>query len=758
MKYILTTLFTIIVLYTGIFSQTKGYFQFRGRVYYQGKGIEQASIKIYLNDNLIKTASSKQFGKFDLQFDLNKYFVVKIKKDNKSRTIIVNTTVPRSKRNKTLDHYKVINLVESKSNDLFKLILYYDTKRNKFVIDAASEDLENGKSPYSEATVSQLKHKIEYLTKLLKNNEKLQKEGRKNVPKNQIIVKSHEVVKVIRDIHQDSADIVEIIKNTKQDDCVLKSLDNNIFPDDAYKDNEAIIELRKQLKDIEKTEADSPKKKIKIQEKRLEIIKKAISLSGKDVKEHLQTAVTDYEKNLLEQKLSKISSLQEAMEQIETQLNLAKQTIRTQELKIENEKIVRIFLIFILVIAGIILFVSYIIYKDKKKTNSKLAFQNHELEKLSIVASETTNAVIITDKKGQFIWVNKGYNKLFEYENIQHGKKNIFNMGYDEKVYDKIKLALNKGEATEYITKSKSGSGKVIWVQASVTPILNKINEVSKLVIIYSDITQVKEAQQKIAKQNKQIMDSIHYAKRIQDATLPSERLFKSYFPNSFIYFKPRNVVSGDFYWLSVQDDKFFVAAVDCTGHGVPGAFMSLIGNALLNNIVNERKIYNPAKILGELNKGVLKALNQSNNGQIEKGSDGMDLTICRFDKNKNEIQMALANHTAFIIDNKQEVIEIDGDDISIGDLLFDIKDVKFTTHTVNFKKGDTIYLFSDGYQDQLGGPKYKKLLAKHFKQILQNNNNNDISLISEELNNKLTNWKKNYEQTDDILVMGMRL
>ncbi len=761
MKHILTILLTFLFC-INIFSQSQGYFQFRGRVYDKGKGVEGASIKVYLNNSLISSSTSQQLGKFTLKFDLNKYFVVEIARNNRFRTVIVNTKVPRYEQKKALDSYEVVNLVEKDKNDLLRLLFSYNYKQRKFVMYDAPKNMQNYEHQTIEPTISDLQNQVSYLKKLLSGYEDLKKysETAKD-PKGLINPKNRDsdyVSHVIKTVAKDSAYISKIIKNSGTNDSIFDFLDQYVLPDKSIKNNKDIRQLKKELKEIEQTELDSQQKDIKIQEKKIEIIGKAINLSQQRLKLDGQRVLSDSERVKLKKRISELVHFEKAAEQVKFELNQAKHEIKNKELELANERIIRWFLIFIIFVTIVSLILARIIYKDKKKTSIKLEAQNRELEKLSIVASETTNAIVITDRKGDFSWVNKGYNKLFEHENIQHVKQNIFNMGYDKAVYDKIREAVNTGKATEYITQVKLSSGKLIWVQASVTPILNKLRKVSKLVIIYSDITEVQEAKRKISRQNQQIMDSITYAKRIQDATLPSEALFKSYFPNSFIYFKPRDVVSGDFYWLSVQEDKLFVAAVDCTGHGVPGAFMSLIGNSLLNNIVNERKIFDTADILKELNKGVLKALSQREYNKQMMSSDGMDLTICRFDKNSEAIQIALANHHAVIIDDKQNIVDIAGDDISIGDILLNNREVKFTNHTVNYKKGYTIYLFSDGYHDQLGGDKYKKMLMKNFKTILQDNNAANMSSVADNLNAKLKDWKGNYGQTDDILVMGIRL
>jgi len=267
---------------------------------------------------------------------------------------------------------------------------------------------------------------------------------------------------------------------------------------------------------------------------------------------------------------------------------------------------------------------------------------------------------------------------------------------------------------------------------------------------------QIKSQNKQLKKQNHQIMASINYGKRIQEAILPSNQLLSHFFPESFVFFLPRDVVSGDFYWLSVQGDKLFVAAVDCTGHGVPGAFMSLIGNSLLNHIVNEKGVYKPSEILKELHTGVKKALTQSKS-ESDDNVDGMDMTLCCFDKSTKEIQLACANHTAFIINN-DEVQEIEGDEFSIADELIGDDVPEFTNHVIPMNKNATLYMFSDGFPDQFGGPKNKKFYTGKLKELFIKNQQLSATDQYDVLNKTFTEWKGENKQLDDVLVMGFKL
>ena len=255
-----------------------------------------------------------------------------------------------------------------------------------------------------------------------------------------------------------------------------------------------------------------------------------------------------------------------------------------------------------------------------------------------------------------------------------------------------------------------------------------------------------------IEEKNKNITDSIIYAKRIQDATLPDKDLVRNYLENSFVLFKPKDIVSGDFYWIDKVGDNILFAVVDCTGHGVPGAFLSLIGHNSLNQIVNELKIYQPAKILEELNRIVSKTL--QNNLEATNIKDGMDMSICSLNIKTNELQFAGAFNPLYLVrDNQME--EIKGDKIAIGSGMD--ANPKFTNNVIQLKEGDCIYLFSDGYADQFGGPKGKKFKYSRFKEVLVEIHQKDMNEQCHILNDMITEWQGDLEQIDDVCVIGLR-
>ncbi|MCQ2608732.1 MAG: SpoIIE family protein phosphatase [Bacteroidales bacterium] len=261
---------------------------------------------------------------------------------------------------------------------------------------------------------------------------------------------------------------------------------------------------------------------------------------------------------------------------------------------------------------------------------------------------------------------------------------------------------------------------------------------------------------EELSKSNRLIKASISYAKRIQDAILPSISVLHDYIPSAFILFKPRDVVSGDFYWFLEKENKMYVAVVDCTGHGVPGAFMSMIGATLLQQITY-KKLRTPAEILDKLNLGVRSALNQKENATADSQEDGMDITLCLIDKENRTVQIAAANHVAYCVHD--DLIEtIDGDMASVGGSITSETTGGFTNHEFTYTQGTRLYMFSDGFQDQFGGENNKKFLGVHFKKLLFESSNLPMEQQCELLDKTFEDWKGSRKQIDDVLVLGLEL
>lgn len=312
------------------------------------------------------------------------------------------------------------------------------------------------------------------------------------------------------------------------------------------------------------------------------------------------------------------------------------------------------------------------------------------------------------------------YKPLSEHDNLGHALiKMRYNLAENERILEQKVI-----ERTEEVVRQKE-------------EILHKTTELEQLFT--------------------QVTDSIRYAKRIQEAILPPEFYAKTILPNSFILYKPKDIVSGDFYWLDKKDGKSMVAAVDCTGHGVPGAFMSIVGFNLLKDIVNNSGLEAPGEIMDAMSDGVNKTLhNKTEDESAQKTKDGMDMSMLSIDYSTNKVQFAAANNPLYIIRNS-EVIQYKADKFPIGYNIFD-EPKKYTTQTIDVQKGDILYIFSDGYADQFGGPKGKKLMAGKFREILIEASKLPITKQKEFLNNIIEDWKGPHEQVDDMLVIGVAI
>ncbi|KPL13630.1 MAG: hypothetical protein AMS26_13665 [Bacteroides sp. SM23_62] len=257
--------------------------------------------------------------------------------------------------------------------------------------------------------------------------------------------------------------------------------------------------------------------------------------------------------------------------------------------------------------------------------------------------------------------------------------------------------------------------------------------------------------------QNEAITASINYAQRIQSAILPPETYINELLDEVFILFKPRDIVSGDFYWIKQLNQYVIVVAADCTGHGVPGAFMSMLGMSFLTEIVQRREITQANQVLNEMRHQIKHSLRQ--HGHPDETKDGIDMALCVIDEKTRMMQYAGANNPLYIIkesNGEPELNEIKADRMPLG--YYSGKDKPFTNHEINLEIGDTFYLFSDGFVDQKGGDENKKYLSKNFKRLLLEIHEQPMYDQQKILEKKLADWMGTIPQVDDILVIGVRV
>jgi serine phosphatase RsbU (regulator of sigma subunit) len=263
-------------------------------------------------------------------------------------------------------------------------------------------------------------------------------------------------------------------------------------------------------------------------------------------------------------------------------------------------------------------------------------------------------------------------------------------------------------------------------------------------------VSELRGSNKMILEKNQEITDSINYGRRIQNALLPQAEAMSKLFPQSFVLYKPKDIVSGDFYWISEKGGEAFLGVADCTGHGVPGAFMSMIGTSVLNQAVNEKSISDVGLVLQDLNTGIVSSLKQNETAT----HDGMDIALIKLNKERNKLYYAAANRPLYLVRNN-ELFEHKPTKQPIGGFYME-QEKNFTVTEIELQNGDCIFLSTDGFADQFGGEKNKKMTTKNFKVLLSEMGNKTPAEQQSYLDDKFTRWKGQYEQMDDVLVVGI--
>jgi PAS domain S-box-containing protein len=290
-------------------------------------------------------------------------------------------------------------------------------------------------------------------------------------------------------------------------------------------------------------------------------------------------------------------------------------------------------------------------------------------------------------------------------------------------------------------------------MQVNAIPEFTETGKLESVLVVSHDITDRKKIELDIQEKNKKINDSINYARRIQNAILPDNSIVNKALPDSFVLYKPRDVVSGDFPWFVQLGDNIFIAAVDCTGHGVPGALLSLIGYFLLNDIVRSRGVTDPGKILDLLDEGVTQTLRQDRGDAATK--DGMDIALCRIDIKQNIVEYAGAHRPLLVMKNGV-MEEVKGDRFPVGGGIAK-NQVGFRTNRVQLKNGDSIYFSSDGFPDQFGGSEGKKFGSKRTRELVEQLHQLPASESYKLFEEAWENWRGQTKQTDDVLLIGIK-
>ncbi|MGB0524252.1 MAG: SpoIIE family protein phosphatase [Flammeovirgaceae bacterium] len=377
--------------------------------------------------------------------------------------------------------------------------------------------------------------------------------------------------------------------------------------------------------------------------------------------------------------------------------------------------------------------------------HAKLNAQTQAIEKAAIVAR--------TDIKGRITYVNDNFVQIskFSREEVIGQTHQIINSGYHDKAFFKnMWQTIGNGQVWrgEFCNRAKDGS--IYWVDSSIVPILNDKGKPVEYLAIRFVITKQKEAENQLKSRNAKITSSINYAQRIQTAIFPTVQKRYTLFPKHFIFYRPKDTVSGDFYWFGQCLQKKVIVAADCTGHGVPGAFMSMISTMILDKLVNVKGLCSPEVLLNELHRHVFTILKQEETGN----QDGMDISICMIDEKNRELHFAGARNPLIYIQDG-ELITIKGDRMSIGGDYYDKP--SFTNHIIPMTPATNYYIASDGFQDQFGGPNQKKYMTKRFRTLLSHISQFPLENQEAVLEKELTTWMKDQKQTDDILVIGFQ-
>ncbi|CAG5086711.1 SpoIIE family protein phosphatase [Parvicella tangerina] len=382
------------------------------------------------------------------------------------------------------------------------------------------------------------------------------------------------------------------------------------------------------------------------------------------------------------------------------------------------------------------------------------------MNNIKAILNQINNIILLLDTTGKVQYVSPSVKNILGYapeDLVGEQWWNKTNSGTDivalkDRVLDQLERSVRMGGVqTERPVTTSFGSTKWFLWNTSIAAD-------GMIVSIGTDITEKKKQEIELAKKNNllsekndEIQDSLDYAKRLQEVILPEASVFQNAFSDAFLFFSPKDKVSGDFYWFHENDDSVFVAAVDCTGHGIPGALLSVVGNSLLREIVIKKQVESTGEILKELDLGLTEAMSKNNE---LKARDGMDIALVKYTKSIKTLHFSGAYRPCILI--KDEIEELPGSKYPIGFYLTDEK--IFEETSVELKEGDRFYLFSDGITDQFGGPMDKKFKKAQLKDLLMKTTQMSMNEQKEYIQYVFRNWQQGTEQTDDVLLIGVEV
>jgi serine phosphatase RsbU (regulator of sigma subunit) len=402
-----------------------------------------------------------------------------------------------------------------------------------------------------------------------------------------------------------------------------------------------------------------------------------------------------------------------------------------------------------------------IIINSTDITERKRAEREERLKsKMQALSENSLDLIIRLSTVGQFFYANPVVRNFLDIDpkdliNKTLGEITLSEVlfSYFKQTIETIKAYPNKTSAEITIPAIIDGVQTARIMSFAAIPEFNE-NELETILFVGHDITEAKQIEHEIQDKNRKIEDSINYAQRIQSSILPDIRSVREYLPRSFIYYKPRDVVSGDFPWFFTRGNDIYIAVVDCTGHGVPGALLSFVGYFLLNNIVDRDRKMTAAEVCDLLHFGVRKTLKQES--EEAEARDGMDIAFCKVNHIDKELQYAGAHRPLYLL-RDGELTEFKGDRKAIGGIPHRKKEEEnFTNYSIKYKRGDKFFFFSDGLPDQLGGPEDKKYSPKRIRELILENKNIPVEKYSNLFAEDFEMWKGEGKQIDDVLLIGI--
>jgi PAS domain S-box-containing protein len=418
------------------------------------------------------------------------------------------------------------------------------------------------------------------------------------------------------------------------------------------------------------------------------------------------------------------------------------------------------------IIAGIAIalaaVLAYFLIRNRRTAGELARLTKANVNYQSIIDQANDAMIVIDIVDGRIHQSNPSAAQLLGYSKEQLEKKSLFDLHPKDMLDKSSRIVADVWEKGGLIYKDipfVTASGEILPVECSakVAPfggrpaIVIYARDIRERLRMEREINVQKEI---IEQKNRDMLDSIEYARNIQQAVLPDKDDLPKMLPQSFVFFKAKDIVSGDFYWFMKQGDEVLVAAADCTGHGVPGALMSMIGSSFLNEIVNERKVTRPSEVLNMLREKIITTLRKRDDGSETR--DGMDIALLNINTKTNLLQFAGAFNPMWLY-REGQWLEKNANKFPIGAYVGH-ENNSFTNHEIQLQENDMIYIFTDGYADQFGGPHGKKFKYKQFQQVLTNIQDNTMEEQKEILLYNHETWRGDLEQVDDILVIGIKI